>query len=277
MSLVFCILSDRRTFPSQLKTLKDVCANCRVCAELKPRFFDKPTENLIKSMRPRERISIDFKSNMQSKRSYVLFVVDEFSRFPFAFPCNDIKTETVIKCLSTLFCLFGQPLYVHSDRGASILYKEFKRFLTERGIASSKSTPYHPTCNSQCERINQTVWKTIRLLLRTYQQPESTWKAVLPEALHSVRSLLCTATNATPHEHFLGCDRRSMIGRTLPNWLMQPGPVLLRRFVRNKHDPLVDEGELLDASPSFANVRLRSGNEVTVSVSDLAPCLSNSI
>ena len=165
-----------------------------------------------------------------------------------------------------MFCLFGQPLYVHSDRGAS-LSKEFKRFLTERGIASSKSTPYHPTGNSQCERINQTVWKTVRLLLRTYQQPESTWEAVLPEALHSVRSLLCTATNATPHERFLGFDRRSMIGRTLPNWLIQPGPVLLR----------LDEVELLDANPSFANVRLRNGNEVTVSVSDLAPCPSNSI
>ena len=47
--------------------------------------------------------------------------------------------------------------------------------------------------------------------------------------------------------------------------------MLLRRFVRNKHNPLVD------ANPSFANVRLRSGNEVIVSVSDLAPCPSNLI
>ena len=74
----------------------------------------------------------------------------------------------------------------------------------------------------------------MRLLLRTYQQPESTWKSVLPEALHSVRSLLCTETNATPHELLLGFDRRSMVGRTLPNWLVQPGPVLFRHFVRNK-------------------------------------------
>ena len=46
-------------------------------------------------MRPWERISIDFKGPRQSKRPYVLFVVDEFSRFSFAFPCN-MKTETVI-------------------------------------------------------------------------------------------------------------------------------------------------------------------------------------
>ena len=143
---------------------------------------------------------------------------------------------------------------MNSDRGASFLSKEFKRFLTERGIISSRSSPYHPTGNSQCERINQTVWKTVRLLLRTYQQRESTWEAVLPEALDSVRSLLCTTTNATPHKRFLGFDRRSMVGRTLPNWLIQPGPVLLWRFVRNTHDSLVDEVELLDANSSFANV-----------------------
>ena len=50
-----------------VKDVKRICANCRVCTELKPRFFDKPTENLIKSMRPWERISIDFKGPMQKK------------------------------------------------------------------------------------------------------------------------------------------------------------------------------------------------------------------
>ena len=261
-----------KNLPFSIEDAKKVCNNCRVCAEVKPQFYRKPSEILIKSMRPWERISIDFKGPLQGKSPYVLFVIDEFSRYPFAFPCRDMKTETVIKCLSTLFCLFGQPLYVHSDRGASFMSRDLKQYLNKRGIASSQSTPYHPTGNSQCERANQTIWKTVRLLLKTYRQPESQWESVLPEALHSVRSLLCTATNSTPHERFLNFDRRSMVGRTLPNWLIQPGPVLLRRFIRNKADPLVDEVELLDANSSFANVRLQNGNEVTVSVSDLAPC-----
>ena len=44
-----------------IEDVKRICANCRVCAELKPQFYAEPTENLIKSMRPWERISIDFK------------------------------------------------------------------------------------------------------------------------------------------------------------------------------------------------------------------------
>ena len=92
-----------------------------------------------------------------------------------------------------------------------------KQYLSDRGIASSRSSPYHPTGNFQCERVNQTVWRTVKLLLQTYNQPERCWEAVLPEAWHAVRSLSCTATNITPHERFLGFERRSLLGRALPS------------------------------------------------------------
>ena len=169
--------------------------------------------------------------SVTNKNKYVLFVVDEFSRFSFAFPCKDMSSTTVISCLSTLFNIFGLLLYVHSDRGSSFISKELKQYLSNRGVASSRSTPYHPTGNAQCERVNQTVWRTVKLMLCNLNLPEPSWEIVLPQSLHAVRSLLCTTTNATPHER-LNFHRRSMLGRSLPNWLLQHGPVLLRRFVR---------------------------------------------
>ena len=237
---------------------------------MKPQFYRRPPEQLIKSLRPWDRISIDFKGPLSGKHKYLLIVVDEFSRFPFAFPCSNMMTETVIQCLSELFCLFGYPLYMHSNRGAFFMSQELKRYLTECGIASSKTTPYNPTGNAQCERINQTIWRTIKLLLRTYKESENCWEAVLPEALHAVCSLLCTATNATPHEHFLGFNQRSTSGRALPSFLIQPGPVLLRQFIRSKNDPLVEEVKLLDANLSYSYVRFANGQESTVSTGDLA-------
>ena len=119
-------------------------------------------------------------------------------------------------------------------------------------------------------RKNQTIWRIVKLLLQTYKESENCWEAVLPEALHAVRSLLCTATNATPHERFLGFNRRSTSGRALPSFLIRPGPVLLRRFIRSKSDPLVEEVELLDANLSFSHVRFANDKESTVSTRDLA-------
>ena len=51
-------------------------------------------------------------------------------------------------------------------------------------------------------------------------------------------------------------NRRSGLGSSVPSWLSSPGPVLLKRHVRaNKHEPLVDEVELVHATPSCAKVR----------------------
>ena len=267
-----CHFVKTKNLPFSIDDVKQVCSNCRICAEVKPRFFHKPPETLIKAMQPWERLSIDFKGPLEGRNKYILFVIDEYSRFPFAFPCKDMSASTVVQCLSNLFSLFGLPLYVHSDRGSSFMSRELKSYLNERGVATSKSTPYHPTGNSQCERINQTVWRTIKLILRNHNQPESSWETALPQSLHAVRSLLCTSTNATPHERFLKFNRRSMLGRSLPSWLLQPGPALLRRFTRNKGEPLVDEVELVDVNPNFARIKFPDGRESTVSVSDLAPC-----
>jgi transposase InsO family protein len=77
--------------------------------------------------------------------------------------------------------------------------REFKSFLLERGIAKSQTTPYNPTGNSQCERYNGIIWKTITLALETRKLPVTHWEDVLLDSLHSIRSLLCTSTNATPH------------------------------------------------------------------------------
>jgi len=144
---------------------------------------------------------------VQGKLPDVFVVIDKFSRFPFAFPCRDVSAKTVIKCLTQLFCLFGMPGYVHSDRGSAFMSSEFREFLLSRNAATSRTTPYHAEGNSQCERVNSSLWKTVKFMLRTRNLQEEQWDQILPDALHAIRSLLCTATNQTPHERFLCFER----------------------------------------------------------------------
>ncbi|KFD61554.1 hypothetical protein M514_08451 [Trichuris suis] len=64
---------------------------------------------------------------------------------------------------------------------------------------------------------------------------------------------------------------------SLPTWLLQSGPALLKRHVRpSKYDPLVEEVELLQVNPQYAHVRLPDGRETTVSIRHLAPAGSPS-
>ena len=268
-----------KNLPFSTEEVRRECAGCRVCAEIKPSFYRLPESALIKATQPMERLSIDFKGPLPSstRNKYILTVVDEYSRFPFAFPCPDMRASTVIKCLEQLFALCGTPGFIHSDRGSSFMSKELKDYLSQWGIATSKSTPYHPTGNSQVERYNGIIWKTVQLSLHSKGLTDRDWELVIPEALHSIRSLLSTATNTTPHERFFGFQRRSSFGLSLPSW-MSPGPVLLRRFVRtNAESPLVDPVELLDANPTYAHIRYPDGRESTVSLRDLAPCPRTSI
>ena len=96
---------------------------------------------------------------------------------------------------------------------------------------------------------------------------------VSPPALHAIRSLLCSAANKIQHGHFFKFTRCSKFGTSLPEWLLKPGPVMLRNFVRqSKHDDLVSQVQLTEANPMYAYVRFPSGREANVSLCDLAPC-----
>jgi len=97
------------------------------------------------------------------------------------------------------------------------------------------------------------------------------WECVLPDTVHSIRSLLCTATNATPHERLFIYKRRSSFGVSVPTWLSFPGPIFLRRHARSKYKPLVEEVDLVHATRNYARVRLSTGRETTVPLRDIAP------
>ena len=184
---------------------------CRVCSEVKPNFCKPPSAQLVKATQPFERLSVDFKGPLPSstKNRYLLTIVDEYSRFPFAFPCASVDCKTAIAHLDQLFALFGMPAYIHSDRAAAFMSNELTTLLRERDIACSRTSVYNAPGNGQCERYNGIIWTAIKLAIKSRKLDIAQWECVLLDALHSIRSLLCTATNATPHErlfHFTSID-----------------------------------------------------------------------
>ena len=90
--------------------------------------------------------------------------------------------------------------------------------------------------------------------------------------LHSIRTLVCTATNQTPHERMFRFERRTLTGHALPSWLLNKERALVRKQVRkSKYDDWVEECDILHVTPTYAQIRTDSGKEQTVSLRDLAP------
>ena len=136
----------------------------------------------------------------------------------------------------------------------------------------SQTTPYNPRGDGQCEKYNGIIWNAITLCLKSKGLSVSKWKSVLPDALHSIRSLLCTTTNETPHERLFNFERKTSTVNRLPEWLTIPGPILVRnRNPHSKYEPKVNDAELIEANPNYARVRYPDGKESSVSLRDLAP------
>lgn len=260
--------------PFSEEEVRKITRDCPICCEIKPQFYKPVNAHLIRSTEPMERLNVDFKGPLpsNSRNKFLLTVVDEYSRFTFAFPVPDTTARSVIKCLNSIFSVFGTCSFVHSDRGAAFISSELRSYLLSKNIAVSTTTPYNPRCNGQCERYNGVLWKSIELALKSKNLPISSWESVLPDILHAQRSLLCTATSETPHDRMFKFQRRSSSGISLPVWLSKPGKVLLRKFVRNsKYEPSVIEVDLVQANPNYALIRYPDGRESTVSSRDLAP------
>ena len=137
-----------RILPYSMEEIKSTVNQCITCCELKPRFYKPPSAHLIKATQPFERLNIDFKGPLptSTKNRYVLTIIDEYSRFPFAFPCPDTSTSSVLKCFRNLFSLFGMPAYIHSDRGSSLISEEIR-------------TAYSRRCNEQNNALySQRKW-----------------------------------------------------------------------------------------------------------------------
>ena len=122
-----------------------------------------------------------------------------------------------------------------------MISNDLKQWLFAKGIANSRTTPYNPTGNGQVERYNGMIWKSVLLTLKSGNLSANSWERVLPDAPHSI-------IHCTPHERLFNFQRRSTSGHSIPSWLNSPGPVLMKRNVRqSKYDPLVDEVDFTES------------------------------
>lgn len=111
--------------------------------------------------------SIDFKGSLLTPTGnhYLLTVTDEFSHFPFAFPCAQY-----ISCNSDQV---SDPICLERWLSSSLLLCPLKLriFLHSHRILAAWTTPFSPQKNDQCEPSNRVTWKAVFLILSCRHLP----------------------------------------------------------------------------------------------------------
>ncbi|MCO5590383.1 hypothetical protein L7F22_044353 [Adiantum nelumboides] len=84
----------------------------------------------------------------QSRKQYIIVGVDYMTRWVEAAATICITTKDVAKFMfENIFCRFGTPLEIISDRGPSFRGDLVGKLMEQQGISRRHSYPYYPQCN----------------------------------------------------------------------------------------------------------------------------------
>ena len=204
------------------------CLNCQLKTKPSPqRALHRPKT----AEGPFQSWSCDFVGPLPPsgvrRHTYVLTMIDMFTKWPEAFPCTAATAEVVITHLTQdIFPRFGLPATLHSDRGTHFVAAKVKEVAKRLGIRMTTTPAYHPASNP-VERFNQDLGKGINALAGREQNK---WAEKIPEILRAARATPHRGTQLTPFELVFG--RKPQLARVLiPEvQIREPSPKEIREL-----------------------------------------------
>ncbi len=184
---------ERFYWPGLQKDVEDKLRQCGRCIRRKsPVTSSLAPLHPITTSEPMELVSMDFLTLEPSRGGveHILVITDHFTKYAVAVPTRNQTAKTTARALWDHFFLhYGFPARLHSDQGRNFTSKVIAELCNLCHIKKSRTTPYHPMGNGQCERYNRTL---LNLLGSLSPEQKANWKDYVAPLTH--------AYNATRHD-----------------------------------------------------------------------------
>ncbi|MCG8034843.1 MAG: DDE-type integrase/transposase/recombinase, partial [Candidatus Thiodiazotropha taylori] len=205
------LIKQRFYWPAMDSYIQEKVRQCSRCILRKTRQNKSASLVNIVSSAPMEIVCLDYLSLERSKGGVenILVITDHFSRYAQAIPTKNQTARTTARVLFDNFIVhYGFPARIHSDQGQTFESNLVRELCDIAGVEKSRTTPYHPMGNGQCERFNQTLLKMLGTL-EEYQK--SDWKAHVPTLVHAYNATFHDTTRYSPYFLMFGRHPRLAI------------------------------------------------------------------
>jgi len=204
---------NRFFWPKMAIHIKDFVNSCAKCAEHKhgPHHNKAPPQT-IEVNEPFVFWAMDYMGPLPETargNKHLLVIMDHFTKWCEAFPTQDQRASTVAELLvSRVFSRFGPPTIVHSDQGRNFESNLMYEICRLMGIHKSRTTAYHPQCDGQVERQNQTLQNILSSFVSQHRDDWDNWVAL---AVYAYNTSCHASTGLSPYEMVFGRDARTPI------------------------------------------------------------------
>lgn len=155
-------------WPGMSKQIEDIVQRCDICKHYQKSNAKEPMVKADLPTRPWEKVATDL---FEYKNKSYLLVVDYYSKFFEVCLLNNIRSETVITHMKSIFARHGIPDIIVSDNAKQYTSEKFKAFEKTWEFKHVTSSPRYPQSNGMAERTVQTVKQLLKKADREGKDP----------------------------------------------------------------------------------------------------------
>ncbi|GFT68964.1 retrovirus-related Pol polyprotein from transposon 17.6 [Trichonephila clavipes] len=193
-------LSENFFWQNMHKDTKNFVRSCTVCLSRKNAFKIPPAPHqpVEQNQEPGETCHIDIFGPLKTTpkgNSYVLSMIDAFTKYIHIVPLPDIKSSTISKAFFDNYLVHrGCPHKLVVDNAAYFKSSEFVEFCRVMGIHKRHISSYSAHVNGRVEK----PYQSLANILASISQNTNDWDEQLPHTMLALNSAIQEATYTSP-------------------------------------------------------------------------------